>query len=155
MEEIVSAIGIAGDIAKEFEGLELNPYHDPSGFPTIGWGHLLSRDRFGDLSQWPPITQSEAQRLLDSDLARANRAVDANIYVQLTRDQRAALIDFTFNVGSGNLQASTLRRVINREAHAQAPKEIRRWVYSAGVKLPGLVRRRDLEARFYEQGTVE
>lgn len=121
------------------------PYYDPVGFPTIGYGHLLSREPWSTLDRWPAITEAEADALLDRDMARAARAVLRLIDVPLTDGQFAALIDFTFNVGAGNLQLSTLRRVINREDYDEAPNQFRRWVYARGVKLPGLVRRRSDE----------
>ena len=48
-------IDLAAEIAKPFEGLSLEPYHDPVGYPTIGYGHLLSRERCADLSQFHPL----------------------------------------------------------------------------------------------------
>lgn len=121
------------------------PYYDPVGFPTIGYGHLLSREPWSPLDRWSAITEAEADALLDRDMARAARAVLRLIEVPLTDGQFAALTDFTFNVGAGNLQLSTLRRVINREDYPEAPNQFRRWVFARGVKLPGLVRRRDDE----------
>lgn len=58
----------------------------------------------------------------------------------------AAIVDFTFNLGAGRLQASTLRRRINQLDWAAAGKELRRWVYGGGKALPGLVARREVEA---------
>jgi lysozyme len=125
------------------------PYHDPVGFPTIGYGHLLSREVWAPLSRWPAITEAEADALLEADMAKAAGAVLRQIVAPLTDNQFAALVDFTFNVGSGNLQASTLRRVINREEYDEAPAQFRRWVYARAVKLPGLVRRREDEVRLW------
>ncbi len=121
------------------------PYHDPVGFPTIGYGHLLSREPWAPLIRWSAITKTEADALLDQDMRLAAGAVLRLIDVALTEGQFAALTDFTFNVGAGNLQLSTLRRAINREEFAEAPRQFRRWVFARGVKLPGLVRRREDE----------
>lgn len=121
------------------------PYYDPVGFPTIGYGHLLSREPWSALDRWSAINEEEADALLERDMARAASAVLRLIGVPLTDEQFAALTDFTFNVGAGNLQLSTLRQVINREDYQEAPNQFRRWVFARGVKLPGLVRRRDDE----------
>lgn len=121
------------------------PYYDPVGFPTIGYGHLLSREPWSPLDRWSAITDEEAETLLDRDMARAGRAVLRLIEVPLTDGQFAALTDFTFNVGAGNLELSTLRRVINRADYPEAPNQFRRWIFARGVKLPGLVRRREDE----------
>jgi lysozyme len=62
----------------------------------------------------------------------------------------AAIVDYTFNLGAGRLQASTLRRRINERDRAAAQREIRRWAYGGGNVLPGLVARREAEAELLE-----
>ena len=57
----------------------------------------------------------------------------------------AAIVDFTFNLGGGRLQTSTLRRRINQRDWSGSAKELRRWVYGGGKVLPGLVARREAE----------
>jgi lysozyme len=57
----------------------------------------------------------------------------------------AAIVDFTFNLGAGRLQASTLRRRVNQLDWAGVAQELRRWVYGGGKVLPGLVLRREAE----------
>jgi lysozyme len=58
----------------------------------------------------------------------------------------AAIVDFTFNLGAGRLQTSTLRRRINQRDWLAAGTELRRWVFGGGKVLPGLVARREAEA---------
>jgi lysozyme len=58
----------------------------------------------------------------------------------------AAIVDFTFNLGAGRLQASTLRRRVNQRDWPGAAQELRRWVYGGGKVLPGLVFRRESES---------
>ena len=149
------ALERAAELARPYEGLRLEPYHDPAGFPTIGYGHLLSRERGADLARWPALRdEAEAEALLEADMATAQGAVARLIRVELSEEQEAALIDFAFNCGGGNLQSSTLRRVVNRGKHEAAPAQFRRWVWAGGVKLPGLVRRREAEAALYAAGTA-
>lgn len=57
----------------------------------------------------------------------------------------AAIVDFTFNLGAGRLQTSTLRRRINQRDWGAAATELRRWVYGGGKVLPGLFARREAE----------
>jgi lysozyme len=71
------------------------------------------------------------------------------IAVPLTAGQFDALVSFTFNLGGGALQRSTLRRKVNREEHAAVPAELMEWVWAGGRKLKGLVRRREAEAALY------
>jgi lysozyme len=58
----------------------------------------------------------------------------------------AAIVDFTFNLGAGRLQTSTLRRRINQRDWRAVGLELRRWIYGGGKVLPGLVNRRAAEA---------
>ena len=141
----------------EFDGLHdpdkrtavIEPYYDPVGLPTIGYGHLLSRVAWAPLDQFPAVTVSQAEALLRSDLMKAAGAVMRMVQVKLNANQIAALIDFVFNAGAGNFEISTLRRVINRGDFAAVPGQLMRWVYAKGIKLPGLVKRRRAEAELW------
>ena len=143
------------ELVKQFESLHdgdprtpvLEAKRDPVGFWTVGWGHLVSRDR--SALPPPPITPLEAEVLLQGDLARSANAVMRLVRVPLTEGQYAALVDFAFNAGAGALEASSLRMKLNRGEYSAVPAELRRWVYAGGVKLKGLVRRREAEARLW------
>ena len=76
-------------------------------------------------------------------------AVFRLIRVPRTDGQFEALLSFTFNLGSGALQRSTLRRKVNREEHAGVPTEFMRWVWAGGRRLKGLIRRRAAETTLY------
>ena len=139
----------AVDLAKRFEGFcrvpksdpdRANPYVCPAGFWTIGYGHLCD-------AKHPPITMEEGEAYLAADMADALRATLRYCPVLATeREGRlAAIVDFTFNLGAGRLQASTLRRRINQQDWHNAGQELRRWVYGGGRVLPGLVARRQAE----------
>jgi lysozyme len=143
------ALALATDLVKRFEGCDLAPYHDPVGFPTQGWGRLLSREKWADLAKWPTITQETANAWLLEDLLSKAAAVRRLCPVPLTDGQYAALIDFAFNVGAGNLEVSTLRKCVTRGDHDEVPIQLRKWVFAGGVKLPGLVRRREAEIGCY------
>jgi len=58
----------------------------------------------------------------------------------------AAIVDFTFNLGAGRLQTSTLRRRINQRDWLAAAIELHKWVHGGGKVLPGLVNRRKAES---------
>lgn len=142
----------AATIAHPFESCVLKPYHDPVGYPTIGWGHLLSYEKWADLSKWDhlnPITQEYADDLFDHDLLKAQSQMLRLIDFELTARQEGAILDFVFNVGSGNFQGSTLRRVINRKDFDGVPTQLMRWVKAGGITLRGLVRRRQAEVNMW------
>lgn len=129
------------DIAKRFEGFSPVPYLCPAGFWTIGYGHLCTKDH-------PRITLEQGNDYLDSDMASAY-ANTVRLCPNLLFDspsRLAAIVDFTFNLGSGRLAASTLRRRINSQNWEGARKEIRKWCHGGGRVLAGLVARREVEA---------
>lgn len=132
-------------LIKQYEGFSANNYICPAGYPTIGYGHVvLEGENFSD-----GITHEWAQQLLRADARKAERAVLRYIDVPLNDNQYGALVSFTFNLGAGALQRSTLRRVINREEHEEVPKQLARWVWAGGKQLKGLVKRRKSEAALY------
>jgi len=139
----------AVDLAKRFEGFcrvpkndpgRAHPYICPAGYHTIGYGHLCKPDH-------PPITEADAELYLAQDLQTALAATLRYCPVLATEpDSRlAAIVDFTFNLGSGRLQTSTLRRRINQRDWTVPASELRRWVYGGGKVLPGLAARRAAE----------
>jgi lysozyme len=135
------------DLIKRFEGFSPTIYICPAGYPTIGYGHVVKpheRDKFAS-----GITPEQAEALLRQDVQTAERAVLRLISVPLTDGQFDALVSFTFNLGAGALQRSTLCRKVNRGDHAAVSAEFRKWVWAGGMKLCGLIRRREAERMHY------
>jgi lysozyme len=137
------------DLAKRFEGFHrvpitdpnhAHPYICPAGFWTIGYGHLCD-------PKHSPITEAEAVRYLANDLQMAIAATlrYCPVLASESEGRLAAIVDFTFNLGAGRLQTSTLRRRINQRDWINAEKELCRWVYGGGQVLQGLVSRREAE----------
>ena len=133
------------NLIKQFEGFSDTVYTCPAGFTTIGYGHVVQADEnFSD-----GVTTATAEILLRQDVTKAEAAVLRLIHVPLTDGQFNALVSFTYNLGQGALQRSTLRRKVNRKEHQAAPAEFMRWVWAHGRKLPGLVKRRFVEVFLY------
>jgi len=135
------------DLIKRFEGFSSTIYICPAGYPTIGYGHVVrneEKERFN-----AGIDQEQGEDLLRRDAQVAERAVLRLINVPLTDGQFDALVSFTFNLGSGALQRSTLRRKVNREEHEDVPAQFKRWVWAGGRKLRGLYIRRKAETGLY------
>ena len=110
-------------------------------------GHVVlsrERERYAN-----GISQAEATDLLECDVQVAERAVLRLTTVSLTDGQFGALVSFTFNLGAGALQRSTLRSKVNRGEYGDIPSELAKWVWAAGRKLPGLVQRRHAEGLLY------
>ena len=128
------------------EGFPPKIYLDPAGIPTGGYGHTkgLTANMVGQ-----PVSATLADTWVQEDIAGAELAVNHCVGVKLTQHQFDALVDFTFNVGQGNLRTSTLLRLVNWEQYPQADLEFAKWVNGGGHRLPGLVARRALVAKWF------
>jgi lysozyme len=163
VNQVDEILTLAFKLAKPFEGLILKPYYDPVGYPTQGFGRLLSREVWGPLGRAPKnnsekvtaqrwledkytvIDEHTAEEWLKQDMMKAVRATLRLCPGAENNKQIAALADFTYNCGAGNLEISNLRKKVNRREFEDASNEFLRWVFARGVKLPGLVRRRVAE----------
>lgn len=142
------AIEVAAALVRRFEGLYLSPYICPAGVPTIGYGATYYKDgRYVTLKD-PAITKDQADDLLLWMVrTRYLPSVLKLCPGADTPERLAALIDFTFNLGSGNLKASTLRRRVNAGDWEDVPSQLRKWNKAGGKVLRGLTIRREAEAR--------
>ena len=139
------------DLIKRFEGCKLKAYKCPANVWTIGFGNTFYEDgtkvKEGDV-----ITQERADQLFDVIISDFVRMTDALVKSNVTENNFSALVSFTFNVGTGNLSKSTLLRKVN--ANPKDPSiraEFMKWTRANNVVLRGLVRRREAEAKLYEQ----
>lgn len=131
----------------------IEAYHDPVGFPTQGWGTLLSRSKWEDLSKYPDWTREQCDAQFRKDLKRFEGSVRRLCPGALHPYQFGALVSFCYNLGPGNLQISTLRKKVNRGDFHAVPYEFKRWNRAGGVVLRGLTRRRIAEAELFDLGT--
>lgn len=142
-----SALEIASALARRFEGLYLTPYLCPAGVPTIGYGSTHYEDGSRVQLTDQAITKDRAEELLMWELKRQVLPQVMVLCPGIDSEKRlAALMDFAFNLGSGRLRSSTLRRKANAGEWDDVPGELRKWIYGGGKRLRGLVLRRDAEA---------
>ena len=134
------------ELIKEFEGCKLKAYQDSVGVWTIGYGHTKGVKK-GDV-----ITQDQAKQFLIEDLADAENAVNRLVKVEINQNMFDALSSFTFNLGVGNFQSSTLLKLLNQGKYSEAAEQFPRWVFAGGQKLDGLVRRRKAEQKLFRSG---
>jgi lysozyme len=130
-------------LTQRFEGLRLEAYQDSVGVWTIGYGHTKGVKR-GD-----KITHEQAEEFLKQDMQEAIDGVNRLVRVPLTQQQFDALVDFTFNLGVGNLSKSTLLKLLNQGSYAEAGKEFLKWNRAGGKVLAGLTTRRGVEADMF------
>jgi lysozyme len=142
------ALLLAAALCRRFEGLYLKPYLCPANVPTIGFGSTMYENGVKVTLSDPPVTKERAEQMLMHELT--------TIYPKVLRlcpdlpelgpGPTAAILDFTYNLGAGRLQSSTLRKKINSGELEAAREELGKWVRGGGKVLPGLVKRRDAEA---------
>ena len=139
------------DLIKQFEGCKLKAYKCPSNLDTIGYGNTFYEDgtkvKPGDV-----ITQERANELLDIIVEDFAKKVKHLIKQNLTDNNFSALVSFAYNAGVGNLKNSTLLKKVN--ANPKDPSiraEFMKWVRANDKVLNGLVKRREAEAKLYEQ----
>jgi len=139
-------------LTKASEGFVRKLYVDVANHCTIAYGHLLKLNgcSAAERKLYPSgITEPDGSILLQSDLGRAQAAVEKYVKINLSDGQYAALVDFTYNVGAGNLQKSTLLKAVNAAQHERVPFQMRRWTMAGGRPLRGLLTRRNYEIALY------
>lgn len=135
-------------LIRSFEGFSATRYLCSGGIWTIAYGHAIRKGEPWD-SPTATITEEEATELLKQDVGVAERAVLRLIRVPLTDNQFNALVSWTFNLGSGALQRSTLRSCLNREEYFEASNEFVKWCFASGRKVKGLYLRRLRERELF------
>jgi GH24 family phage-related lysozyme (muramidase) len=142
------------NFVKFFEGCYLHAYYCPSHVLTIGIGN--TNPKWTSLGT---ITEEQAIEAFKEDMKVFADGVDnlsSNANVPLNAYQREALISFSFNVGLGALESSTLwKNICNGVADPEVISEnFSRWNKgSDGNVLPGLIKRRYCEARLFLTGS--
>jgi GH24 family phage-related lysozyme (muramidase) len=135
------------DLIKAFESLRNAAYLDAVKVWTVGYGHTGP-----DVVEGTWYTSQQAEVVLKKDLAKFEEAVKRLINIELNQYQFDALVSFTFNVGAGALEASTLRKRLNNgeDPSVVAKEELPRWNKGdKGRTLEGLTRRRMQEVELF------
>ena len=135
----LSAAGL--DLLKRSEGFRSQTYLDVNGYRTIGYGHrLVPPEAFPE-----GIDENDATAILEADVRAAEAAVVRLAKVPLSQGQFDALVDFTFNLGAGRLESSTLLKLLNQGLFDDAKQQLLRWDIAAGEENAALKARREAE----------
>ena len=92
-------------VLKKFEGLRLKAYKCPAGVYTIGYGHTEN------VCADSEISELMADQILRKDLQKFEQAIN-NMDLPLLQCEFDALVSFVFNVGIGNFNKSTLKKLL-------------------------------------------
>ena len=148
------------EMIKHHEGVRFKPYRCPARLWTVGVGRVLyaiqGRLPLDQRDAYPlephdnrTFSSDEVNGLLSTDLQRFEVGVARLFPVGLTTGQNDALVSFSFNLGLGGVQRSTLRSKVLRGEMESAADEFLKYTRGGGKILPGLVkRRRDERALF-------
>jgi lysozyme len=142
------AVGVAAALCRPFEGLRLQPYICPAGYPTIGYGTVWKPDGSRVTMEHPPISKETAEEWLVHELRHNYLAGVLKASPGLLARPRAlgAMTDFAYNLGVTRYRASTLRKRVDAGDWEDAKEQLMLWVRGGGRVLPGLVKRRKAEA---------
>lgn len=139
------------DLIKKFEGWYSEPYLDPIGLATIGYGftyYLPGRKKVTMKDK--PLTKAQGEPMLKEILANYENDVNRLVKKPLNQNQFDALVSFTYNLGAKNLGESTLLKKVNINPNDPTiVTEFMKWVNAGGKPLNGLIRRRKAEADLY------
>ena len=131
------------NLVKFFEGFEGKAYLCPANVWPIGYGRTRNV-RDGDR-----ITEVQAERDLLEELEEFAEQVLNSVKVELTQNELDALTSWTYNLGVGNLNSSTLLKKLNAGDKNSVTSEMLRWNKAAGKVLAVLTRRREAEAKLW------
>lgn len=153
----MSAHGL--ELLTKWEGFETNVYKDSAGLPTIGVGHLLTKDELysgkiliegNQVKFHNGLTRQQVVNLLGEDIRRYEETVRTSVKVKLEQFQFDALVSFCFNVGQRAFANSTLLKKVNANAFNEVPEQFSRWNKVGGRAVAGLTNRRNNEIKLWE-----
>lgn len=139
------SVDLAADFIEAWEGCRLTAYKCPAGIWTIGVGHTQ------EVTEHDEITYEQSRDLLRRDLELVKHDLARFINVGVTQGQFVALVSLAFNVGVSYVvhQCPKLMRALNAGDVETAAHEFLDIDKANGVRLPGLTRRRQSEARLF------
>ena len=138
-------------LIKHHEGVRNRPYRCPANLFTVGVGHLI-----GDGKSLPPewnrtFSMEEIDGLLKRDLQRFERGILKMLpNVPLRQGEFDCLVSFSFNLGLGTFQRSTLRQALLRGDKKAAMESLVKYCKAGGRILKGLQTRRLDERALFE-----
>jgi len=155
---------------KHHEGVRYKPYRDVVGLWTVGVGHLMYPDqaKLPNRSKAPTgytgmvredyqlrpqdnrtFSKEEVDGILRNDLAGFERGVERLCPVPLTQGMFDSLVSFSFNIGLGGLQRSSVRQAVLRNDKEAAAEGFMKYTMAGGKIYQGLVNRRKDEVTMF------
>lgn len=153
------------EFLERLEGKRAKAYKDSGGKLSIGIGHLITQSERSSgkikimgagVKYSNGLTNDQINDLFIQDISKhegtVSLAIHDSAYKAWEQHQVDALVSFSFNIGSGAFNKSTLAKYIESGEIGKIPGQLKRWVYDNGEKVQGLVNRRKLEIGLFEKG---
>ncbi len=121
------------------EGLRTVAYKDPVGIPTACFGETKGV-KLGDT-----FTKAQCEEMLGGRVVEFGRGVDGCIHVSLSPSRKAGYTSLAYNIGIEMFCRSSVATKANAGDAQGSCDAILLYVYAKGIKLPGLVKRREQE----------
>ncbi len=138
----MSAVDIACDLIKKFEGCRLDAYKDLGGKWTIGWG------KTSGVHEGMIITQKEADDALMNYVSSMACFLEF-LPTDLNNNQTAAIYSLVYNIGTFRFDDSALLKKLRVGDRASAAEEFLRWDHIDGKEITGLLARRKAEMELF------
>ena len=135
-------------LTESSEGVRLSAYQDSVGVWTIGYGHTKG------VSAGMTCSLPQAEQWLLQDVQECVDHINQDVTVKLTQGQFDALVDFSFNLGIGALERSTLLKMVNAGDFSGAAKQFPLWDKAGGKVVEGLFKRREADETMFCEGIV-
>lgn len=129
-------------LIKKYEGFSNKPYLCPAGVATIGYGTTRYPDGTKVSMVDEPITEEQATAYLNSYVI--NTILPYLKDLDLTDNQRTALVSLIYNIGWGAFAKSKCYKAIKAKDWGTAYREWE-WIKANGIALNGLIKRRSEE----------
>lgn len=134
-----AAAALAVSVVGGAEGLRQTAYPDPAsrGEPwTICYGHT------GHVQPGERKSIAECRALLLADLDKEADGIEKCIKVEMTDGQYVAVLSLAHNIGVAGVCKSSVARDMNAGRVQQACDDLLKFDRAAGVRMPGLTKRR-------------
>ncbi|KAK4211184.1 lysozyme-like domain-containing protein [Rhypophila decipiens] len=147
------------NLIAEFEGFRASVYKDPSGNPTVGYGHLCTKSNCAEVKYPIPLSKANGKKLLADDMKPKEKCLKNMLKSKavLNMNQYGALVSWAFNMGCAAAESSTLVKRLNKGENVNKvlSEELPKWVHAGDKVLPGLVRRRNAEIALAKKKTTD
>jgi len=152
------------NLIEKLEGFKSAATNIGPSLKVIGYAHTLSTEELSSgkiqvgsesIRFQDGITEGQAKRILDKDLAPCYANIHTLVKVPLTQGQMDALAIFCFNIGIIRFSRNDLIQHLNEGDYAAVPEDMKKLTIAGGKPIPGLVMRRQMEVDLWSKSATD